>query len=162
MKDETLNRVLAAVKKELKASDLPTIEEAMKVHAAVLAGKPVQLPDAITTHLVIGMLSAMEKGYHGQPEPTPDQLDDFLLRIKDLRFVLRKTILEIAKNMPHRPGGAKPKLTTQERKRVCKLIGTLTVSGRTHSEALAIVAKRFCVSRKTVERTWVSRPRKVF
>lgn len=157
MKDETLERVLAAVKEELKAANLPPIEEAIKVQVAVLMGRPVERKHVTRAYLAIAVFSTMEGAYRKQPELTAAQFHDFLVKIRDLRFLIRDEILEIGKKMPHRLGGAKPKLNLKEKHRLCKLIGELMVGGRTHSEAVIITAERYSVSKRTIERIWEKR-----
>jgi hypothetical protein len=92
-----------------------------------------------------------------EPEPTPNQLDAALGSIRLMPFQFRKATMEVAKTLPHAPGGRPRVLTPQDGKEICAQIGALMSQGVKLSVAVSRMAQRYEVGEITIRRVWQKR-----
>ena len=107
---------------------------------------------------MVELLDAIEN----RDEPTPEELQGILAKLKTLRFefrtVLDKMTKSVKQNLPRKPGTGRPSdLTLSQKKEACKRVGLLMSQGVEVQDALSRVAQRFGVGRRTIQRAWQKR-----
>src|SRR5215469_8572667 len=107
---------------------------------------------------MVELLDAIEN----RGEPTPEELQGILAKLKTLRFefrtVLDKMTKSVKQNLPRKPGTGRPSdLTLSQKKEACKRVGLLMSQGVEVQDALSRVAQRFGVGRRTIQRAWQKR-----
>ena len=113
------------------------------------------MPAKVTASIVVLQLfEGLQARLDSAPEPKPEVLKKDIRDVQEIVYQLRDQMLKKAKELPHRPGGASPRLDPPKKKQACQIIGTLMGQGDTLSEAVTAVAKRFEVSEKTIRRAW--------
>jgi hypothetical protein len=86
-----------------------------------------------------------------------DQVEELTASVSSFLYEGRKVMAQALKNLPRRPGGNPAKMTEVQKREACVQIGALTASGRTVREAQEEMARRYHVSRRTVQRAWAQR-----
>lgn len=152
LEEATQRKLLDVVLSECRAAGLPSLEEAQRIRRGAKSDHPLDRPlaAAMTT---IQLWSLVKEQFGREPEPAPEQFRQICEKVVgQMRYLLRDCFLEFGKSMPHRPGGVKKKLTRAEAKRVLKLVADCVKSGNTAAQAVKMVAERFDVSPRTIQR----------
>jgi hypothetical protein len=168
MRPETKQKILAAWGDEFKGAGLPTVEEA-RVEMTTLLSKPEehQIEEFISSGLAMGHswtpLAMIENQMEEWEEPSPEELEALLKRIKGLRYELRPIIAEATKKLLstliHRLGGRPLALKPEQHPEVCQEIANLLAKRVMLRDAFKRIGKRYDVSGRTIERVWRARPR---
>jgi hypothetical protein len=91
------------------------------------------------------------------PDPSPDELETWLIFMRAVPFVLRKGLQSAARTLPHPPGGRPRELTPQECKEICGEIGWLLGQGVELRDAQSRMAQRYNKGLRTIQRAWQQR-----
>lgn len=151
----TKQKILEAVREVLSEVGLPQPEEATEIKRAAMEANSTKLAAKATPSiLVVQLWEGLHTRLDNAPEPKPEVLEKDIREVREMAYVLRDQLLKVGRELPHRPGGAKPKLDSRAKKRACQLIGTMMGEGDSLSDAIAKVAVRFEVSEKTIRRAW--------
>ena len=153
LKEETFQLIKDAIQKHFEKVFLNPKETATAKKAFESRRIVGDLRDTFKQQDSIGFWSAVEE-LRNSPEPTPEELQVLLKNVPQISYFMREDITALRKVLPHPPGGAPSKLNAQERKKAVRLVGTLMGQGDNYAEAVAKIAARFGVSRKTIQRAW--------
>lgn len=91
-----------------------------------------------------------------QSEPSNDQLQAMVARIRLLPYALRKALPEAAKKLPAAKGGRPRVLTPQDHKQITAQIAALLAT-TTLSIAVGRMADQYGVSKSTIRKVWQAR-----
>ncbi len=167
IRPETKQTILAAWAEEFKAAGLPSVQEAReKMEALLKTPEQHELQESISSGLAVGHswtpLAMLENVMDQWNEPTPEELEVILKKIKGLCYELRPIIAEatkkLLKTLIHRLGGRPPKLTTDQYPEVCEEVAGLYAKRVPLQIAFRRVGQRHKVSGRTIERVWRKRP----
>jgi hypothetical protein len=92
-----------------------------------------------------------------QSEPSPAGLIALLESIRHIPFVVRKTLPQAAKELPHDPGGRDKAVKPGKYPKICRKIGLLLSEGVSLKDAQLRAAQENRVSTRTIERIWQQR-----
>jgi hypothetical protein len=150
MREEDANKILAAADKGFLLAGLTNFEAGLvRVHQLlerILEGlSRTKSRDAAKSALMEG------------PEISPEKLEELLSFLENIPYRIREMVPEVAKNIPHEPGGRPRSLTEAKKRQVCTEIGSLYGRGVRVGIAVKRVAQKFGVSERTVRRAWRER-----
>src|SRR5262249_11447300 len=104
----------------------------------------------------------LEKQMDEWDEPTPEELDAILKRIKGIRYEIRGILNEatkkVLKTLLHRLGGRPPKLEPDQYADVCQEVANLLAKRVPLRVAFARVGAMHNASARTIQRIWQKRP----
>jgi hypothetical protein len=117
-----------------------------------IASKGLSKKEAVVQKTILSkMLGPLYSQFLKAPELSPEQLEQIKVEIPiELRGVLK----ELARTLPHSPGGRPRKLTTEESRKSGQIIDDLVYKGVDRSIALRQVANKKGVSLRTVQRAY--------
>lgn len=150
MKPENRKRILEAYDEAFKLLGQPNFTSGIRYICQELQKNLSQLRAARTRR---GLEAILAKA----GELRSDQLDAIIGTIRLIPFQLRKATIEMAKILPHSPGGRPRVLTPQDGKEICAEIGALISQGVKLSDAVRRMAQRYYVGEITIRRIWQKR-----
>lgn len=104
--------------------------------------------------LSVDLRSELESALKRRPEPTHEQLDDFLKGMEaiDADSLLRPSLKHIARKLPPFPPGKQPKLNSVQQKEALAEVTRLSSRrALSRKEAYRMVAKRYGVHWRTIQ-----------
>lgn len=151
----TRRQLIAAFNDVLGALGWGTFDKLDEMVGKLAAGKPEK---GVQAGVLLGLKTMTENA----PEPTPQQLQEMLLKIKGLpllmRAVLNTTLKQIKSELPRKPGGGRrSSLTEQQKEQVRDKIATLIRNRVPLKAAYIRVAQQFSVGTRTIQRAWQQR-----
>jgi hypothetical protein len=150
MKEEDIDKILAATERGFQLGGFTNFESGISRACQALErwlGLLSRIKDRDSAKRVL-----MES-----PEVPPDQLENVLSFLQNLPYMIREVIPEVAKAIPHDPGGRPISLTEPKKRQACAEIASLYGRGVRVGVAIKRVAQRFGVSERTVRRAWQER-----
>ncbi len=104
--------------------------------------------------LSVGLRSELENALKRRPEPTHQELDNFLKEMKtiDADYLLRPSLKHIARKLPPFPPGKQPKLNSVQQKKALADVARFTSRrALSRKEAYRRVAKKYGVHWRTIQ-----------
>ena len=104
--------------------------------------------------LSVGLRSELENALKRRPEPTHQELDNFLkeMEIIDADSLLRPSLRHLARKLPPLPPGEQPKLNSvQQKKALADVARFSSRRGLSRKEAYRKVAKKYGVHWRTIQ-----------
>ena len=104
--------------------------------------------------LSASLRSELENALKRRPEPTHEELDDFLKEMEtiDPDSLLRPSLKHIARKLPPFPPGKQPKLNSVQQKKALAEVARLSSQrGLSRKEAYRKVAKKYGVHWRTIQ-----------
>jgi hypothetical protein len=153
MKDDTIERVFEALDEAFGAMGYDRFDEGI----AKVAGLFKQIAEGTS---VMGNRDRFRDWLREIPDfEEPAELEQFIRLLSGLVYTVRQIAPEVAKRMPHDPGGAPSVTTPEERRKICAEIDRMYDNGLRRGVALQRIAKRYNVSVRTVQR--ISKEREI-
>lgn len=161
IKPETKRVILEALDKEFFSAGLPEMENAAEVFRQ-LVKKGIESEEEFAAASVASALMLLLGDINDMQEPTAEELELLLAKIKRMRFelkgILDKTIKTLKRQLPRKPGGGRPSSLKPEQKReACAKIGALLANGVSLQNAMQRVAQFYGVGKRSIQRAWQSR-----
>ncbi len=154
---ETKRIIVEAWDKQLGSIGFPPLDRARETLNEILRKDPSEIEPGTVTRLsaIVTILDNIDNS----PEPTPEDLQKALEKLKsfpfEFRAMLDNTFKSIKRNLPHKPGGGRPSsLTLDQKKEACLKVGMLMGQGVRFRDALTRVGRAFGVGWRTIQRAW--------
>jgi len=151
MKEEDIEKVLAAMDKAVEPAGHSRFEEAL----AEEAGFVVEIGKMMTT---LSNREATREWLRSLPESETRDFIQHLPHLAKLAYAMRRLIPAAAKEvLPHDPGGRPRAGTPKLRRQICREIGDFIVQGVPLSAVYKRLGQRHHVSSRTIQRIWNER-----
>jgi hypothetical protein len=150
MKEEDAEKIVAAADKGFELGGLTSFEAGV--------GRVRQLAE-----FLLKMASRTESRDSAKrllmegPEISPEELEKLLSFLQEIAYRIREMLPEVAKTIPHDPGGRPISLTEAKKRQACAEIASLYGRGVGVGVAIKRVAQKFGVSERTLRRAWQER-----
>jgi hypothetical protein len=155
MKPSTRKRVIHAIEKRIEKilkNPLPRAEDLVDVKDKL--SREALRTGSFEIGLSAGLRSELESAIRRRPEPTRQELNNFLKEIEslDADSLLRPSLKQVARKLPPFPPGKRPTLNPMQQKKalaeVARLSSRLALSRK---EAYRRVAKKYGVHWRTIQ-----------
>ncbi len=147
MTDEMIDRLFAALDEAFQPYGYPTFDKAF----GEVSGWFVQLAETL---LLLQNRDEARRWLQRVADPEPWELEQALQLLPSLVYKIRSLAPEVVKKIPHDPGGRPEVSTLEERRKICAEIEDLKDRGYRLGFIYDKIAKRYEVSRTTIQRIW--------
>ena len=150
MRDETVERILAALNEVYKPLGVDRFEEAIRIAREGLLELEKRLAKLQDT-------DAVRQKLRDAPEPDPAVLEEVLKGLPQAVYTLRELGKVAIKQIPHDPGGRPIQEARQRQQEICEDIAALMVKRVPLTVAYRRVGQKYGASARTIQRIWNER-----
>ena len=154
MRTETKDRIIAALERAFKTAGAESLEQGMALCSSVFGGL-YRITEPLKSREVISAW------FDQVPDPSAEEEAMLVACFEMLPTLIRMAVQgfadDLARQLPHPPGGRPQTLSPGAQKEICAFIGQLHAQGVELREAKKRAARKWDVSVRTVQRAWSTR-----